>query len=1153
MVNVIDDTPYQESDRNFFVADSLLGTAAICLNKYLKTDKNVLIYAPNNFEINKIKNFLLSFIDEKNIISFETDELIRVEYISKSKEMIAQELFNLYELSEAKHKIIIMSPSSILRYYPNKEFFLSKRLYLKKGETYDYKNVIKILEQSGYLRVNKIDQSLQYAKRGDILDIFSINYDNPIRIEFFGDTIESIKYFEISTQRSIKEIDKIIILPGTYLLLEEDKIDEYKEIISSKFNKDRKNIKEYYLPELENEVNELLVEIESLYLSQKNYKYYSLLNKNTSSLLDYFDDYYLIISNEQDFKTSKDILITESKKFMNELFENGKALSDLEYFNLNNKEGNPLEIFVLNNFYTNKNALNIPLIKPSLEIKNTNENIVLIKNFLSLNYKVIVVTDDKYQVNKTKEIFKYLNIDFAVSDNLDLSKQALILTNKLYQGFENSKEKIVFLTSNELFGVKKNNYQMSSKFKEGIILGSYLELVPGDYVVHEYKGIGEFKEITTLLVDGKHEDYIKILYANDDILYVPLYQFDLIRKYVGKDGVKPRLNSLNGEKWKNTKKRIKEKIDDLTERLLNLYQERAQVKGFQFVKDDEIQEEFESKFEHELTKDQQISIDEIKKDMESIHPMDRLLCGDVGFGKTEIAFRAAFKAILSGKQVCFLCPTTVLAKQHYELSLTRFFGFGVKICLLSRLNTEAQNNENIKKINEGAIDLVIATHKVLGKKVTFKNLGLLIIDEEQRFGVEQKEKIKEINSNIDVLTLSATPIPRTLQSSLIGLKSVSTIKTAPKERMPIQTYVIGYDDNIIKDLIKKELSRDGQIYFVYNYVDSIYSMAQRINKMVPECKIGVIHGKLNKEDIEEVMNNFYLGEIDLLLCTSIIENGIDVKNANLLLVYDADHFGLSQLYQIKGRVGRGDRMAFAYLMIKQNKEITEEAKLRLKSIQDFTELGSGYKISQRDLLIRGAGDVLGSQQAGFIDEVGIDMYMKLLKESIEEKKSGIKKNERLPVFLNLNIDAYIPSSYASDESKIEIYQKILDCKTIEDISYLKSELRDIYGKIPDSTLVLLSKREIDIYFEDKSVFENLSDFDSSVTLDLTEDFSSINGIGSTLFTSLLNYINKIKIVYSQRKLKIIVYKRNDWISLLKTIMKTILNLDKINKKVVYEN
>lgn len=371
--------------------------------------------------------------------------------------------------------------------------------------------------------------------------------------------------------------------------------------------------------------------------------------------------------------------------------------------------------------------------------------------------------------------------------------------------------------------------------------------------------------------------------------------------------------------------------------------------------------------------------------------------------------------------------------------------------------------------------------------------------------------------------------------------------------MPIQTYVIGYDEYIVKDLIKKELSRDGQIYFVYNYVDSIYSMSKRINDLVPECRIGVIHGKLQKSEIEAVMDDFYDGKIDLLLCTSIIENGIDVKNANLMIVYDADHFGLSQLYQIKGRVGRGDRMAFAYLMIRQNKEITEEAKMRLKAIQEFTELGSGYKISQRDLLIRGAGDILGPQQAGFIDEVGVDMYLKLLKESIDEKKSGIKKDEKIPNLLNLSIDAYIPSSYASDESKIEIYQKILGCRNIEDISYLRSEIRDIYGKIPNETSLLLEKREIDIYYSENTIFEKLEDFSSTVNLTLTNEFSSINGIGSTLFTSLLPYINKIKMMYTNKQLKIIVYKRNNWLELVKNIMKVIVNLDKINKKVKYEN
>lgn len=1069
--------------------------------------------------------------------------------------MIAQELFNLYQLSKAEHKIVILTPSSLYRYYPKKEVFLDSKIELKKDENYDINEVANKLISTGYYRVNKIDQSLQIAKRGDILDVFSINYDNPIRIEFFDNTIESIKFFDIATQRSIKEINEVTILPSTFLIIDNINKENTLNLINKLYYRDLKNIPNYLKDTLEGEILNLKEEVKAGYLTQKNYKYYSLLNNNYSSLLNYFDYKFLIVSNEEEFKKSKDLLFEDADNFMAELYKSGKALSDLKYFNKEVKYvGNHIEIDLISNICTQYNTIKLNVTSPTFNAKSINEIMFIFKNYISINYKIVVVLENDYQINKIKEILKYLEIDYIVSDSINfVGCNVLIYVGEMYSGFENSGENIVFLTTKELFGIKKSNHQYSSKFKEGIILGSYLELTPGDYVVHEAKGIGQFQEITTLFVNGNHEDYIKILYANNDILYVPLYQFDLVRKYVGKDGVKPRLNSLNEDKWKNTKKKIKERINDLTERLLNLYQERAQVIGFKFLVDDEIQKEFEDKFQYELTKDQTTCLEEIKRDMEKSQPMDRLLCGDVGFGKTEIALRCAFKAILSGKQVCFLCPTTVLAKQHYDLCLSRFMGFGVKICLLSRLNNESENKKNIELINDGQIDLVIATHKVLSKKVKFKNLGLLIIDEEQRFGVEQKEKIKEMNCNIDILTISATPIPRTLQSSLIGLKSISTIKTAPKERMPIQTYVIGYDECIVKDLIKKELSRDGQIYFVYNYVESIYSMAKRLNDLVPECRIGVIHGKLEKSEIESVMDDFYNGEIDLLLCTSIIENGIDVKNANLMIVYDADHFGLSQLYQIKGRVGRGDRMAFAYLMIKQNKDITEEAKLRLKAIQEFTELGSGYKISQRDLLIRGAGDILGPQQAGFIDEVGVDMYLKLLKESIDEKKSGIKKDEKIPNLLNLSIDAYIPSAYASDESKIEIYQKILACEKIEDISYLKSEMRDIYGKIPNETSLLLEKREIDIYYNDKDIFEKLDDLSSSVNLTLTNEFSSINGIGSTLFTSLLPYINKIKMMYTNKQLKIIVYKRNNWLELLKNIMKVIVNLDKINKKVMYEN
>ncbi len=1139
------------------MSDQLIGTTLLALEKYKNSKENIVIFVSNNYELNRLKSSLVNFIPSEDLILFELDELIRVEYISRSKEMNAQELYSLNSLIDAKHKLILLTPASIYRFYPKKELFISNSFKIKLNDLVNINEFIDRLVKAGYSKVNKIDQSLQFAKRGDIVDVFPINYKNPLRIEFFDDEVEKIKQFEIANQLSFKNLDEVLILPASTLILDSKEKENNKDLIGNLKEKAIKTLSTNSKLNLEIECDKLLEEIDNGYLSSKNYKYYGLLNKNCDSVLDYISNYSLIVSNEKEFKLCKESIFKEAEEFMSELCLNGKALPNIKYFSSNVKEvGNPTKIDVLNEFYIHQDSIELPFKKVSFITKHIKNINALISDYLDLNFKIVCCLNEEYQIKKVKEYLGFSDIAFNEYDELDFSTlgDVSILHTNLYEGFENSKENIVFLSSNELFGIKHTKNRFFSKFKEGTVLNSYLELNNGDYVVHETRGIGKFLEITTMLQDGKHKDYLKIQYANNEHLYVPLYQFDLVRKYSGKDGYTPQLSRLTSKEWEKKKSKIKEKINDLSERLLNLYQERKNIQGFAFSKDDEFQKEFEDKFEFELTNDQLQSLDEIKADMEAPSPMDRLLCGDVGFGKTEVAFRAAFKAILSGKQVCLLCPTTVLAKQHFEVALDRFKDFGVNIVHLSRLNTNKENEECKKQIASGSADFVIGTHKVLSKSVQFKNLGLLIIDEEQRFGVEQKEKIKEQYKNLDVLTLSATPIPRTLQSSLIGLKSVSNIKTAPRERMPIQTYVTTYDRNLLRDIIKRELAREGQIYFVYNYIDSIYNMASIIQQMIPGIRIGVIHGRLEKSQIDEVMNDFYNHDIDLLCSTSIIENGIDVKNANLIIVFDADHFGLSQLYQIKGRVGRGDRLAFAYLMIREEKQITEDAKKRLKSIQDFTELGSGYKISQRDLLIRGAGDILGPQQSGFIDEIGIDLYLKILKETIEEKKSGKPVLEYLPIFSNLNIDAYIPSSYVNDDSKLEIYQRILGAKSKSDLLKIKEEIRDIYGVIPESVNLLFEKRKIDISLENQCVFESLKDEAQVVILTLSTFFSSIDGIGSQLFTGLISLVNVIKITYTNKRLVLRIYKRNNWVNILNTVLETCENLyNKNTKKEIYED
>ena len=790
------------------------------------------------------------------------------------------------------------------------------------------------------------------------------------------------------------------------------------------------------------------------------------------------------------------------------------------------------------------NCKNIPF-----EVNKNSDVINIIHTYLNLNYSINISLASKERLNSIIELLNAQNLPFEMVKEYSLPTKTHIglAISNLNIGFVLEDEKVVFLTSKELFNEKIRITRFDNRFKEATILKSHEDLSPGDYVVHEYQGIGQFLELQTLEVEGKHQDYLKLAYHGGEILYVPLSQFQLIRKYLGKEGARPRLSRLHTKDWEKTKEKIKQRIHDLAERLFNLYVERSKIEGFQFNKDDEFQKAFEDNCEFELTKDQLKSLDEIKKDMESNHPMDRLLCGDVGFGKTEVAFRAIFKAINSGKQAVILCPTTLLARQHFEVAQKRFGDFDIKIAIFSRLVPEKKQKEYIEQIRQGKIHLIIGTHRLLSKDITYNDLGLLVVDEEQRFGVEQKERIKELKSNIDVLTLSATPIPRTLQISLLGVRSLSQINTPPNERMPIQTYVTPYNKDLVKELIQRELGREGQVFYLHNNIETIYEIASRLKRALPTANIAVAHGKMTKNDIEDTMMKFYSGDVQVLVCTSIIENGIDVPNANMIIVDDSERYGLAQLYQIKGRVGRGNRIAYAYLMYNGNKVLKEDTQKRLRALQDFTALGSGYKIAQRDLMIRGAGDILGPEQAGFIDSIGLDMYIKLLNEAVKEKIDGVDHEpEEYNKTLSLAFDAYIPKEYASDSDKIELYQDILAVSNLDSLNSIKSKTRDIYGKMPEEVEQLFYKRAIDLMVKQCEI-KDIKENKNNVELYLGDNFINVKGIGNILFEALMPYLSIIKISYLNHKFKIVMTKHGNWLIDLENILKSLVNIIETNK------
>ncbi len=1136
-----------------FVVDDTLGVALLVATAYRKNPEKYTLITTNLYNAQRLYDLLAGFLGEDACLFFPVDEILRAESIATSKEMLAQRLFVMDALFDSSPRILITHASGLMRFLPDPELFKSKTLDFVVGQQYKLSDIARILAESGYNRVNKIDQSLQFALRGDILDIYSVNLSSPVRIEFFDDQVESIRFFEISTQSSTGETKNIKILPASDLLLTPQEEGALKDKIEYRLASDREIVGDEKYELIAQKTRNDCARILNRQYHSSFYKYLGFAEENHFSILDYSKNSTVFVCNLPQFNEAARMITEEATDYFSEMFEQGNMMSHLSMYQ------DPMRILTHvspviygHELIEKENDVSFS-VRPIIGSANTLANAQrLIESYCNNQEKVVIALANQQQMDSVSHLLNEAQLEFTLVEGMNLPDGKLGLTLlSMEEGFELVDEKVAYLTSKEIFGYRSRISRFLNRFKEASILKSYEDLEPGDYVVHEYNGIGQFIDITTLEVDGVHRDFLHIAYAGTDVLYVPLTQFKLVRKFSGKEGVVPKLNRLNSNEWEKTKHRIRERVNELADRLVQLYSERASVKGFAFNRDDTFQEEFESQFPFDLTSDQLKSLNEIKTDMEKAFPMDRLLCGDVGFGKTEIAFRAAFKAISSGKQVALLCPTTLLARQHYEIASERFASFGVKVAILSRLIPEPKQKLYMQDIREGKIHLIIGTHRLLSKEIHFSDLGLLIVDEEQRFGVEQKERIKEMKSNVDVLTLTATPIPRTLQISLLGIRQLSEITTPPMNRMPIQTYVIPYKEPVIKELIERELGRNGQVFYLHNKVYNIDSVAGRIERLIKHARVGVVHGQMDKTTIEDVMLKFYNNELNVLVCTSIIENGIDIANANMIIVEDADTFGLSQLYQIKGRVGRGNRIAYAYLLYKEGKAMNEVATKRLKAIQDFTELGSGYKIAQRDLMIRGAGDILGPEQAGFIDTVGIDMYLKLLSEAIEEKKTG-KTPEQPKPSNTLTIDAYIPAEYAGKIDKIELYQEIEASKTFKQLEAIREKIRDIYGRLPEEVEKLLRKKKIDILSADDSI-EEVKETNEYVDVKMSVKFSTISGIGNTLFKAIIDLMPYIKVNYVNKELKARLFKRGDWFSHLEELLGTIVRVNAEAKQTKTKN
>ncbi|WP_294581683.1 transcription-repair coupling factor [uncultured Thomasclavelia sp.] len=1109
--------------------------ALLITSAFLHLQKNIIVIKPNQYEANLLYQQLL-LINEQDCLFFPVDESYRIETLAASPEILGQRIDTLYQLTLDKPKILITHGQALVRYLPTKQLFKDNCIEVKVGMRINIYDLQKQLIKAGYQSALRVDQPFYFSKRGGVIDVYSIQYENPIRIEFFDDEIDNIRFYDQNSQRKIETTNEVTIIPASDILYEDSEV----RAVLSKIN-DLRDLQYEELDEIyqDDYLNKVSIDQENLRNHGTGFDLYSYYNlfKNTTNLLDYLDDPLIIQVNRKEIETAYKNYLEENFYYYKELTTIGKAVSGLHLFSdlyqiLDRKAVS------FSSFETKDSDIVFNARPVLLDNNDENQLIKEIRDYLKVS-KVVLALDDKHQVQLMCEMFDRHEMGYTLVGIKDELYPGLnIGIYRLNAGVELLDEKIVIISANELFKTRNLNKPKYFKYKNAKVIKDYQELNIGDYVVHDNYGIGQYLGIKTLEVQGFHKDYLYVAYANNDTLYIPVEQFKLIRKYSSSEGKVPKINQLGSSNWQKSKAKARNKVDGIADKLIEIYSARINQPGFAFPPDNQMQKEFEDAFGYELTADQARSVAEIKADMEKPQPMDRLLCGDVGFGKTEVALRAAFKAILANKQVAFLCPTTILSMQHYKTMQERFKDFPVKVALLNRFTTAKNRKQILADLKEGKIDLLVGTHRILSSDVVFKDIGLLCIDEEQRFGVRQKEKIKEYRKTIDVLTLTATPIPRTLQMSLMGIRGLSQIETPPKNRQPIQTYVVGKNSLLIKQIIERELARDGQVFYLYNNTSRINEVAYNISLTIPQAKVAVGHGQMDKNELEDVMMRFVNKEFNVLVCTTIIETGIDIPNANTIIVEDADHFGLSQLYQIKGRVGRSNRGAYAYLLYNPSKVLNEEATKRLKAIKEFTELGSGYKIAMRDLAIRGAGDILGGTQSGFIDSIGFEMFMKILKEAVDEKMGKEIEETKEIKTVNVKVDGYIPHDYvSSDIEKLELYQRLDQTKTISAIDHLKSEFIDYYGKLPKEVAVLIEKRKLDI-LASTTIVDKIVEVKDRMEVTFTSKYSS-ELKGDQFFELVNRLFTRPQFKQSGGKITISLPKSDQWLERINQMITTL--------------
>jgi len=1043
------------------------------------TGRPLLIVTDTLPSAQRIAEDIEAWLGEEALV-FPALEVLPFEVVAQSEEMAIPRIVALEQLSSGQRPIIVAPITALLRRLPLPQLFSETCIGVSTGSSVDTEDIIMRLVLGGYERVDMVEGRGQFSRRGGILDIYAPDMENPARFELFEDTLDSIRHFDLGTQRSVDSVQSIRIPPARELVAPREGFDEALERIQRAMDatcrKHEAAGRKQAAQKLRDKVSEHLEKMETSRSFEGLDQYAPYFYPSMCSLLEYMPADTVVLVDE--FARLKDAASEIEKVFgdmYSALVEQGSLLPgqttvymgfddvvetwrhrQVVYFSL---------LLRRIQHVAPQNVVSVPARSAQTFHGQWPAFVQEVSRWKRGDQNIVLVCASEERANRLSRQLRDDGIEnVQVTDLRALPGPGVIsvATASLESGFEVPGVHLIVVTDAEIYGRPRRARRVRTT-REAQRLADYRELRTADYVVHINHGIGQYMGVRTLEIEKIQRDYLFIKYQGADALYVPTDQIRMIQKYVGAEGHEPKLNRLGGTEWARVKHRVRESVRQMAQELLRLYAVRESIRGYQFSKDLPWQGEFEDAFIYEETPDQLQASDSIKQDMEKPRPMDKLLCGDVGYGKTEVALRAAFKAVMDGKQVAFLVPTTILAQQHFNTMKDRFAGFPIKVAMMSRFLSNREQAEVAKSIKQGLVDVVVGTHRLLQSDVTFKDLGLLIVDEEHRFGVAHKEQMKQLKLNVDVLTLTATPIPRTLSMALSGIRDMSLIETPPEDRFPVQTYVLEYDDELVRDAIVREVSRGGQVFYVHNRVQSIQRIAEHVQSLVPQCRIAVAHGQMREDALEQVMIEFLAGEYDVLACTTIIESGLDMANVNTLIVENADHMGLAQLYQLRGRVGRSNRLAYAYFTYRKERVLTETSEKRLQAIRELTELGSGFKLALRDLEIRGAGNVLGPEQHGFIISVGFDLYVQLLDEAIKELKGEKLEAEPQPVVIDIAQDAFIPDSYVADpRQKIDLYKKIVAVETVDDADEVAEEVLDRYGHPPAPVQNLLSVARIKV-------------------------------------------------------------------------------------------